>query len=163
MMAGSLFFREISVPRRITTATEEFSRKKGKEGFEARVYWIGTRQFNNTASITRVFMPRQLARKTIFGVSVEIPEEGNLELIESLKKGELALVKLHTHPREAYLSETDIANPFFRHEGAISIVVPNFCRNPLSDLTGCSVNVFNNGQWCSLSKKQIITLFRVGG
>lgn len=158
-----LNLREIKVAKSIIKETEEFCRKKGKEGFEAKVYWIGKRVSEDTALVTRVFIPKQLARKSLCGVSVEVPEEGNLELIESLKNDELALIKLHTHPRDAFLSKTDIENPFFRHEGAISIVVPDFCRKSLTNLAECCVNVFRNGKWVGLNKAQIEILFRIEG
>ena len=161
MNSKTLNFREIHVAKSIIKETEEFCRSKGKDGYEAKVYWIGKSESEGTALVTRVFIPKQLARKSLYGVSVEVPEEGNIELIESLKNDELALIKLHTHPRNAFLSKTDIENPFFRHEGAISIIIPDFCRKTLSNLNECCVNIFKNSKWIALNNEQIKMLFRI--
>lgn len=153
--------KTICIPIEIIHETERFSRERGSGGFEAKVYWIGRFVSETKAEVTRIFIPKQIPRKSFFGVSVEVPEEGNIELISSLKDNEIALIKLHTHPAEAYLSSTDICNPFFRHEGAVSIVIPYFCRGNLQNFKNCCVNIFQSGKWKRMNNSDLDNMFVV--
>jgi hypothetical protein len=47
------------------------------------------------------------------------------------------------------------------HDGAISIVVPNFAVAPI-DLTDCSVNELRHGRgWVELDAAEVTTRFRI--
>lgn len=138
-----------------------FIRKQGANGFEARVYWIGVEESGNKIRIIRAEIPRQIPRRTVFGVSVTVPEQANVDLARKLKIGEYIAVKVHSHPRAAYNSDTDKTNPFLRHEGAFSIIVPDFGAKGMDIFSNCAVCYFTNGEWWDLTKNQIKELFTV--
>ena len=142
----------------VIPATEGFLRERGKLGYEGRVYWVGELH-KTTPKITRVIIPEQIAKKTLYGVSVTVPQHANVNVARELKPGEYIIAKVHSHPREAYNSDTDKANPFLRHPGAISIIVPNFGYSGMKQLQNCVVCMFRNGDWTDLSRDQIQKFF----
>lgn len=139
-----------------TTAT--FLQERGMLGCEGRVYWIGELQ-GQIPRVTRVVVPEQIARRTLLGVSVTVPQHANVQVARELKPFEYIVAKVHSHPREAYNSDTDKANPFLRHPGAISIIVPNFGHSGMDRLQNCAVCRFRNGDWVDLSKQEVQQFF----
>lgn len=149
------------LPVPIAQETTRFLQVVGKEGNEGRVYWLGEIESSLGARITEVFIPRQVARRSIFGVSVEVPQSAHLDLLEHLRPGLFTLAKVHSHPAKAYLSDTDDANPHFRHDGAFSIIVPDFARHGLDNFTDCAVFRFSNSEWRQLSPQDVEATFEV--
>lgn len=145
---------KLRIPAQIITETEQFLRQKGQCREEGRVYWIGE-LIGPIIKITRLHIPEQISESSIWGVSVEVRKKERLAMMETLQGDERVFVKLHSHPQEAYMSETDIRNPSFKHEGAISIVVPNFSSNPMGELLDCSVNIFTAGEWRELTREMV--------
>ncbi|MHB1418059.1 MAG: hypothetical protein ACYCX4_00500 [Bacillota bacterium] len=162
-MVGNLnFIDHISVPQHVLQKTRAFMREKGSAGFEGLAFWIGERQEPGRAKVTRVYIPpEQIARRTAFGVSVTLPPEGHTALINSINNHEIILVKLHSHPREAFLSDTDRKNHVFQFEGAWQIIVPDFAERPLNDLAHCCVMRFEKGAWRPFSRLRIREIFTV--
>ena len=128
---------------------------------DARVHFedCGTRGLEGTAmlagrpevGITRCFVPDQIGRRTRFGVSVEVTEQGKLQLAGALRKHERWMARIHSHPGEAFHSDTDDDNPGLTAEGALSIVVPFFGLGLSRGLEACAIYVYRNGQWISVS------------
>jgi hypothetical protein len=152
---------KIIVPDNIIPQTISFFQRQGQKGFEGRVYWVGCLN-GTTARIIRVVVPEQIPKRTFWGVSVTVPQRANVKVSRELKPGEYIVAKVHSHPGRAYNSETDKANPFLRHSGAISIIVPNFGRNGMDQLCNCVVCRFENNYWRELSKMEIRSLFQFG-
>jgi hypothetical protein len=73
----------------------------------------------------------------------------------------IGLASLHTHPGNAFHSDTDDTNMLFSHHGAISIVIPNFGRDPI-DLGECSVNELRHGRgWIELDAAEVEERFTI--
>jgi hypothetical protein len=151
-------FNSIYIPDSILPETVNFLRQQGKKGYEGRVYWIGKKE-DTIIRITRADIPCQIPRRTAFGVSVTVTQQANIEVAKRLQSGEYIVAKIHSHPREAYHSKTDKENPFLRHEGAVSIVVPSFAKQGMGRLANCSVNIFSCGNWQELSQNDIQAFF----
>lgn len=82
-------------------------------------------------------------------------------LIASLEPGVFVLCRVHSHPHEAYHSAVDDLNMLISHEGAISIVVPDFAAAPI-ELERCSVNELCHGRgWRELDVEEIRTRFTI--
>lgn len=156
------FLEKISIASNIISETKAFLLQQGRKGFEGRVYWIGRRN-GNAAQIMRIEIPEQIPEKTIFGVSVTVTQQANIKVARKLGDGEYIIAKVHSHPNRAYNSDTDKANPFLRHEGSISIIVANFARNGMENLSNCAVCLFKNGQWIDLGRSQVERLFTFQG
>lgn len=149
------------VERDTLRTTEVWLRESGEEGLEAVVLWIGYARDSATAVVAQPYFPEQVAYRGPDGVAVEVTQDGLARLISSLPPGNFVLCRVHSHPREAYHSQTDDLNLLIGHPGAISIVVPNFAREPI-ELTGCSVNRLEPGSgWRELTAAEVVDLFDV--
>lgn len=124
------------VPAQALTETRELLRGPGIDGLEAVVVWVGTVVDDSTAQIIAAVRPGQIAYRSGEGCAVEVPPQALSQLISALPTGFFVLARLHTHPGVAYHSEIDDTNMLISHQGAISIVVPDFARDPL-DLRRC--------------------------
>ncbi|PTX14883.1 JAB domain-containing protein [Halanaerobium congolense] len=151
-------YQKIVVRKNIIPETLDFLTKQGKKGLEGRVYWVG-KEKNNKVHIKKVIIPKQIAKKTIWGVNVSVSRQANVDVTRSLKDNEFVVAKVHSHPKEAFISKTDAKNPFFRHQGAISIIVPHFGNRGMKDLLNCGVYIYDNNEWKELAKRQIKKLF----
>ncbi len=102
----------------------------------------------------RAIRPYQVARRGFVGCSVEVPPEGLFDLIRALGPSERVVVRLHSHPGDAFHSDLDDTNMLISHDGAISVVVPYFARDDLR-LTDCAVFELREGQWVELCRDEI--------
>ncbi|HTU78902.1 MAG TPA: hypothetical protein VMF09_09110 [Solirubrobacteraceae bacterium] len=102
-----------------------------------------------------------MAYKSEEGVAVQVTEAGLSHLISALPTGVFVLCRVHSHPTDAYHSETDDTNMIISHPRAISIVVPFFARAPIV-LTECSVNELEYGRgWRELTAAEVRERFEV--
>jgi proteasome lid subunit RPN8/RPN11 len=141
--------------------TRDFLAERGERGYEATVLWLGRITDESTAEIVCPYAPEQVAYRSEDGVAVEVTAKGLSALISALPDGVFVLCRVHTHPGDAYHSDTDDQNLIIAHPGAISIVVPDFARSPIA-LTRCSVNELGpDGRWRELSTDEIGERFEV--
>ncbi|MEA2372640.1 MAG: hypothetical protein QOH12_3034 [Solirubrobacteraceae bacterium] len=153
--------RRLDVPAEVLTETQELLREAGTEGLESTVLWLGRLVTSAVAEVLVVVRPRQVAYRTHEGVGVEVPEDALFELIAALPDGIVVLARVHTHPGTAYHSEVDDTNMLIAHDGAISIVVPDFARARI-DLERCSVNELRHGEgWVELDAGAVRERLRV--
>jgi hypothetical protein len=68
-----------------------FFEERGTFGFEGTAMLAGT----DAAGVTRCVIPDQYARRTAFGVSVEVTDKGKLELATALPLEERYLARIH--------------------------------------------------------------------
>ena len=91
-----------------------------------------------------------------------MPQDALAELISALPEGTAILARVHSHPGKAYHSDLDDTNMLIAHQGAISIVVPDFARETVR-LDRCSMNVLDHETgWRELSRRQVQERFEVG-
>ena len=125
---------------------------------ESVILWTGTHRAEE-AMVRRIVVPRQRASALHF----DVPLRERLRLARELAGcGEKLLVQLHTHPAEAFHSDTDDRLALPRHTGAISIVVPDFAAEWEGDLSQLSVNRhLGEGVWEELSQEAVTMLIEV--
>ena len=153
--------RNYVVPRAVIDGTQAFLLARGLKGVEAVVVWIGIIVDDTTGEIIDAYAPEQIARRSEDGVSVEVTQKGLTQLITSLADGTFVLCRVHSHPGEAYHSDLDDLNMLISHEGAISIVVPDFAYEPI-EFARCSVNELVHGQgWRELAPPEVNERFKV--
>jgi hypothetical protein len=103
--------------------TLEALRAAGRMGNECVVLWLSARPVTPGASIVEIYIPEQEAAVDMF----RIPPPGMTALMAHLRARKLGLAaQVHSHPGRAFHSEADDAWAIVRHEGALSVVVPNF-------------------------------------
>lgn len=96
----------------------------GKNSKEFLVYWLGIRLLDRI-EVMEVYSPLQ--KNT--DISIRISETGIRKLFDKIKRKKLVIAaQIHSHPMEAYHSLSDDRLALPRHEGGISIVLPNFCQ-----------------------------------
>jgi hypothetical protein len=136
-------------------------RSRGHEGFEAVVLWIGEPADEVNATILGPYVPEQIGYRSEDGVAVRVTDDGLSRLISALPAGVFVLCRVHSHPGPAFHSETDDDNMIISHQGAISIVVPFFARDPI-DLKKCSVHELDHATgWRQLDAGEISDRFEV--
>jgi len=81
---------------------------------------------------------------------VEVTGQGKLDLALALRPDHIYVARIHCHPRSAFHSKTDDANPSLAYEGALSIVAPNFGAGLGRGLSACAVYRRSNGAWHEL-------------
>ena len=145
----------------ILDTTWAFLRERGEREVEAVVLWVGVVHDEAHAEVLVAIPPPQIAYRSDDGLWVEIPQDGLSELIGALPAGVQVLARVHSHPGEAYHSDLDNTNMVIAHEGAISIVVPDFGDCAVS-LGVCSVNRLRaDGRWDELNPGAVSAMFEV--
>jgi hypothetical protein len=153
--------RHFIVPMEVLQDSRLLLAGPGEQGYEAVVLWLGSVLSPTEACVECVYFPRQIAYQGDDGVAIEIPIEEWTELALRLPPGQFVLAKLHTHPGTAYHSETDAANPYLNHEGAVSITIPHFAQISFKNLRSCSVNILRQGRWIEISPPEVAEMFTI--
>jgi hypothetical protein len=149
------------VPQAVLDATRHTLRVAGGKRLEAVVLWIASPRVQTAVEIVTELVPPQIAYRSRDGVAVQIPDDVIAEIIAALPAGFAVAARVHSHPSAAYHSSTDDDNALLSHQGAISIVVPDFARAPIS-LERCSVNERDDEhRWRELSADETLRRFRV--
>ena len=109
--------------------TVEEIRSVGLDGFELFVLWLG-RVDGDIFVVDTAHVPRQTSHVFESGLCVTINGDELRELGLWLYKSQLIIgAQVHSHPTEAYHSETDDSYPMATIEGSLSVVLPYFGRD----------------------------------
>ena len=153
--------RNYVIPQHVLDQTREFLRERGEHGVEGVVLWLGEIVDDETGAVLAAFVPEQIGRRSELGVSVEVTAEGLTRLISDLPAGVFVLIRVHSHPTDAYHSDLDDDNMLISHPNAISIVVPDYAHDPIT-LARCSINELRHRQgWVELDPADVRSRFRV--
>ena len=109
--------------------TVEAIRSAGQNGYELFVIWSGTRD-DDVFTVAKVHIPDQTSYKLYAGLCVRIDGSELHRLNVWLYEAQQAIgVQVHSHPSDAYHSETDDTYPIATLDGSLSIVLPFFGRD----------------------------------
>ena len=148
------------VSQRLLDESRDFLYQRGLDGCEGTALWIG-RPAGSQILLTRLFVPEQVCIKTAYGIGVDLTERAHYTLTDTLELGERFYARIHSHPREAFHSKRDDANEVITHQGALSIVVPNFAVDPI-DLRQCAIYRLEHGHgWLHLNIGDVAKVFEV--
>lgn len=137
-MSGFLDITKIEVPRGAVEEANNHLRLVGKHGLEGFSLWAGKR-FGQMFRVLKNIVPMQTGHRTPDGVCVSVgPDELHRINVWLYQNGMTLVAQLHSHPTDAYHSDTDDAFPIATTEGSLSIVVPNYARQAFS-LSGSAV------------------------
>lgn len=107
----------------LVSETLDELRTAGRVEKERVVLWLSPRPLLAASAIVEIYVPEQEAEMDYF----RIPPSGMRALMAHLRERKLVLAaQVHSHPNEAFHSRADDKWAIVRHEGALSIVVPNF-------------------------------------
>lgn len=148
------------IPIQILRRTDMHLQTAGSKGCECFVLWTGLRD-NDTFRIRTTHVPRQTAYRYEEGICVRVDgaelHRLNIWLFEHQE--ELA-IQVHSHPTEAYHSQTDNTYPIVTMRGGLSLVVPDFAKQ---GLRGPGVAYYRLGAagWQELGAEQVHQLILV--
>ena len=109
--------------------TEKAIWAAGQDGFETFVLWSGMRN-GDTFTVAAVHVPEQTSYKLNAGLAVRVDGSELHRLNVWLYETEQVIgAQVHSHPSDAYHSETDDTYPIATLAGSLSIVLPFFGRH----------------------------------
>jgi hypothetical protein len=130
----------VLLPEHVLAEAEAFLTKRGSHGSRAP----GSSRACARAGVgghwvaRRFVAPDQRGQRVGLGCWVEVTDAGKRELAATLGRDERYLVRLHSHPGEAFHSSTDDENPALTYIGALSVVVPYFGLGLRRGLDACA-------------------------
>lgn len=126
-------------------------RSAGQEGYELFVVWSGTSD-GEAFDVDEVHVPRQTSYRLESGLCVRV---GGAELHRLntwlYEARQVVGVQVHSHPADAYHSETDDAYPVATLEGSLSIVLPYFGRDGWES-DGIAAYRLIQGNWLEVTR-----------
>jgi hypothetical protein len=140
-------FDRVFVPSLVVDHTELVVRQAGAQGREGFAVWAGTLA-GGDAHVATLLIPRATT-DAWHGV---VTPETTAEVLTALDERDLVpVLQLHSHPRRAFLSETDAIRPLVAVPGFISVVIPDFGFVDLADVGLWSAHQYMHpGQWRDL-------------
>lgn len=135
----------------------------GRSGYEGLGLWVG-RLAGETATVERALIPEQRLIRGPSGVGVYV--DGN-ELhrinVWLFDHGLRILAQIHSHPTDAYHSDTDDENALATAIGSLSLVVPDFAKGP-ADLSRTVVyRLDQGGHWMHVRPADASLLIEIVG
>jgi len=149
MKQGILGIRTFVVPASIVLDTLTFLRKVGIDGCEGFALWAGKPIGSDRFQFLSCVIPEQRAMVTPSGLLVTVDGKALFDVNRALyERGELLAAQVHSHPTNAYHSETDDAFPLVTIVGGLSIVIPNFAHEAPADMESWAwYRLSKNAKW----------------
>lgn len=127
---------------------------------EGLVLWVGE-VAGEHAHVQEVWVPQQRAIRSEQGVGYFVEADVLFELNRQLAASKLRLIgQVHSHPSEAFHSETDDEYAIVTTEGGLSLVVPDFGRAP-PEPASWAVYRLLDGRWTALTRAQAKQILRI--
>lgn len=161
-MKGYLELRQIIIPLKCIEEAYDHMRKMGKQGFEGVALFAG-KEVGERFMVDRTLVPKQIALSIEYGLLYSVPGEELHRLNVFLYENNLSLIaQIHSHPKEAFHSETDDAFPIVTTVGCVSIVVPNFASGDIEINTWAvyRLTIENNWKQLQLNEQQELLIIK---
>lgn len=140
----------VLVPRHVVDDTLDALRLFGTRQLEGLVLWLGEVR-DNDAVVVRSLVPPQQPISSEGGVGYFVDGDTLFALNQVLSEAHLRLIaQVHSHPTQAYHSDTDDRYAIVTADGGLSLVVPNFGDAP-ADPAVWAVYRLTGGDWMELS------------
>lgn len=154
-------FTTWTIPATVIRDTEIAFRKGAHEVFAFWTAALGPASGNYL--ILRCVVPRQTPGVTPDGVYVHIAgDELSRVQVDNFRRGERGVVQLHTHPgSDVTMSGLDRKWEVVKHVGALSIIVPHYCRWGLGGFPGVNVYEREPNDWRLWSANEAASRLKV--
>lgn len=151
--------KKVLVPSRCIDETLATLSAAGEFGAEAFALWAG-RQESEYFRVNQTLIPRQQAYRLPTGVCVSVAGEELHRINVWLHESNLRLIaQIHSHPTDAYHSDTDDTYPLVATVGAFSIVVPDFGKYGFVWDRMAFYRLSPQATWEELSRTDINSIF----
>jgi len=159
-MRGLLDITNVNISRSVIDGMQQRLAEHGRRGEEAFALWAGQRT-DSVFTVQEAIIPRQFAGRMGRGVYVEVPGEElhriNVYLYEQQWQ---LLAQVHTHPTNAFHSDTDDAYPLVATVGAFSIVIPDFAARQFDWRDVAVYRLSELNRWVGQTTAQVAEVFR---
>jgi len=127
-----------AVPATVVEEADAQLRAAGRARSECFVLWSGVQE-HDTFHVRTGHVPRQTAYRFSDGLCVRVEGDELHRLnVWLFEHGEQLAVQVHSHPTEAYHSDTDDTYPIVTVRGCLSLVVSDFgCAGLRGDGVAC--------------------------
>lgn len=148
------------VDQSVIDFTVRFLAEVGRQGFEGLVLWGGRRTADDhDAEIVLAVAPQQHASRGEDGVLVTVDGEELFRVnVDFYGRGLLLCAQVHSHPTEAYHSDTDDAFAVITIPGGLSLVLPWFAREGLDADTTAVYRLSTSGEWLPIPPENVLDL-----
>lgn len=151
----------IALPQDCVSKVQAHLRYVGRQGHEGMGLWVGVQQGEHF-QVTEAVIPAQRHIRTSDGVCVIVPAEELHRLnVWLYKRGLKLLAQLHSHPGRAYHSATDDAYAVATTVGCLSLVVPNFAREPFDLGEVAAYRLDGKANWIEVPPAALARMIRV--
>lgn len=158
---GFLDITSIHLPKSCAYEALAWLYKAGRRNVEGVALWAGVRD-GDSFIIKRTIIPEQNAGSFEDGLIYVVKgEELHRIALELFDSGMQLIAQIHSHPGEAYHSQTDDAYPIVTVKGGISVVVPNFAEGGLNLRDWAVYRFLPETAWTELSQAKKETLIKL--
>lgn len=160
-MSSFLDIKEVRIPLSCANSAYKYLQDFGMKGFEGVALWAGV-QVESTFEVRATFIPEQKSFNHDSGLFYSVGGDQLHRLNVWLYKNKMVLIaQIHSHPSEAYHSDTDDAFPIVTELGGLSLVVPDFASAPLNIYDWAAYRLSPNYGWKELSVKEASSLIKI--
>ena len=154
--------RAFCVDQDVIDFTVHFLADVGRRGFEGMVLWGGRRMADSSVEVVHAVAPEQRAVRGDEGVMVTVDGDALFRVnADFYHRGLLLCAQVHTHPAEAYHSDTDDAFAVVTVPGGLSLVVPWYARQGIDPDTTAVYRLSRSGEWVHVPPEDVIELIFV--
>lgn len=144
----------LTCPAAVVNTTLAHLWEAGGRCCECVVLWLGRRR-EGRIIVEQAYRPVHRAEADMF----HIPREGMVALHAELRRSRLMVAaQVHSHPRQAFHSDADDRWAIVRHEGALSLVVPDFATHTRLDNFLDQTKVFRfsaSAEWLEVPRTRV--------
>ena len=132
----------LHLPRRMLEESFTMFRACGANCRECQVFWLS--EWTSPSKLTKVVHPKH--KSSMHGLAIDDRWIGDFwnHLVE---RGLGVRVQIHTHPYEAFHSQTDDEFPLLFDVGFLSLVIPNFAQGPAGFDDAYLTEIQLDGRW----------------
>ena len=150
----------LTCPTAVIETTLQNLREAGKLRRECVMLWLGRRD-GDQVRVVDAYRPLQMAKTDLFHIN----GAGMAALHQELRRQRVMVAaQVHSHPMEAFHSKADDEWAIVRHEGALSLVVPNFASTTTLANFLLQTKVFrysDSARWLEVLSAQVQTCLRI--
>jgi hypothetical protein len=151
----------IRVPRAVVSDVHDQLRAAGRHHREAVGFWAGVQE-NAVFHVHAGYVPKQLAGEMDGGSLVMVDGDELFRMNVWLHEHRLTLIaQVHSHPADAYHSDTDEEYPVMSRVGGLSIVVPDYAGADFDLVSAAVYRLGRERDWRALSVEDTIALIEI--
>ncbi|MGX9182208.1 Mov34/MPN/PAD-1 family protein [Mesorhizobium sp. BHbdii] len=151
----------VVLPQHCVSKVQAHLRSVGRQGHEGMGLWVGDQQ-GQYFNVTEAVIPAQRHVRTSDGICVIVPADELHRLnVWLYKRGLKLLAQIHSHPGRAYHSTTDDAYAIATTVGCLSLVVPNFAREPFDLARIAAYQLDAKANWSEVPSAALARMIKI--